>query len=144
MHLDKSQFSRYHRELDLMHPSDFHIGKSEQSSRKTIRICCGGNTEAGLRGFTEIFGEESYHVTEEYAVGNSLIGYMDAQLIILFFEDCADYNDWLNSGVELNFLQCSFEVANLSDEGYTEGTGLGGSNITQEQYTPMIYINDGG
>ncbi len=105
MYLDKLQFSRYRRELDLIHPSDFHIGKSEQSSRKTIRICCGGNTEARLRGFAEMFGKESYRVTEEYAVGNSLIGYMDAQLIILFFEDRADYNDWLNSGVELDFLQ---------------------------------------
>ena len=105
MYLDKSQFSRYRRELDLIHPSEFHIGKSKQSSRKTIRICCGGNTDARLRGFAEMFGEKNYHVTEEYAVGNSLIGYMNAQLTILFFEDRVDYDKWLDDGVELDFLQ---------------------------------------
>ncbi len=105
MYLDKSTFAIYHKELELFGSAAFHIGNVERSSRKTIRICCGGNTEARLRGFAEMFGEESYHVTEEYAVGNSLIGYMDAQLIILFFEDRANYNDWLNSGVELDFLQ---------------------------------------
>ena len=105
MYLDKSTFQRYHKELELFTPEAFHIGNVERSSRKTIRICCGGNTDARLKGFAEIFGEESYHVTEDYAASNSLIGYMDAQLIILFFENRADYGKWLESGVELDFLQ---------------------------------------
>ena len=105
MYLDKSTFQRYHEELDLFAPKDFRIGNVERSSRKTIRICCGGNTEARLKGFAEVFGEEGYHVTEDYAAGNSLIGYMDAQMIILFFENRADYDKWLGDGVELDFLQ---------------------------------------
>ena len=105
MYLDKSTFQRYHEELNLFAPKDFHIGNVERSSRKTIRICCGGNTEARLKGFAEVFGEEGYHVTEDYAAGNSLIGYMDAQMIILFFENRADYDKWLGDGVELDFLQ---------------------------------------
>ena len=105
MYLDKSTFRRYQEELAQFSPNDFRIGTVEESSRKTIRICCGGNTDARLKGFAEIFGEDGYHVTEGYAASNSLIGYMDAQLIILFFEDRADYDKWLESGVELDFLQ---------------------------------------
>ena len=105
MYLDKSTFQRYHEELSLFDPSDFRIGSAETSSKKTIRICCGGNTDARLKGFADMFGtNEAYIVREGLAAANSLIGYMQAQVVFLFFEDKEDYAKWLKDGVELDFL----------------------------------------
>jgi len=44
-------------------------------------------------------------VSDGFAASNSLIGYMEAQMIILFFEDAEDYRKWVEDGVELDFLQ---------------------------------------
>jgi sulfatase modifying factor 1 len=106
MYLDKSTFPRYHEELQDFSPEDFHIGPIETSRRTYVRICCGGNTDARLKGFAELFGtSDVYLVGDGFAASNSLIGYMEAQMIILFFEDAGDYRKWLNDGVELDFLQ---------------------------------------
>jgi hypothetical protein len=53
-----------------------------------------------------MFGtDQAYIVREDYAAANSLIGYMQAQVVFLFFTDHADYAEWLKNGVELDFLQ---------------------------------------
>jgi formylglycine-generating enzyme required for sulfatase activity len=106
MYLDKSTFPRCREELSLFSPEDFHIGPTETSRKTYVRICCGGNTGARLKGFAELFGtEDAYLVGDGFAASNSLIGYMEAQMIILFFEDAADYRKWLDDSVELDFLQ---------------------------------------
>ena len=108
MYLDKSTFPRYREELQEFSLEDFHIGPIESSRKTYVRICCGGNTDARLKGFAELFGtEDTYLVGEVFAASNSLIGYMEAHMIIMFFEDAADYRKWLNDGVELDFLQYS-------------------------------------
>ena len=106
MYLDKSMFARYREELHFFKPEDFHIGPIETSRKAYVRICCGGNTDARLKGFAKTFGiEDAYLVGDGFAASNSLIGYMEAQMIILFFEDTEDYRKWLDDGVELDFLQ---------------------------------------
>ena len=106
MYLDKSTFQRYREELQDFSLEDFHIGPIKSSRKTYVRICCGGNTDARLKGFAELFGtEDTYLVGEGFAASNSLIGYMEAQMIILFFEDAEDYRKWLDDGVELDFLQ---------------------------------------
>jgi sulfatase modifying factor 1 len=106
MHLDKSIFHRYHEELSLFDPSDFRIGATEASSQRTIRVCSGGNTDARLKGFAQMFGTDgAYIVREGLAAANSLIGYMQAQVAFLFFKSKKDYAKWLEDGVELDFLQ---------------------------------------
>ena len=106
MYLDNSIFERYHEELQEFSPEDFRIGPLKNSSRAYVRICCGGNTDARLKGFAEMFGtSDVYLVGDGFAASNSLIGYMEAQMIILFFEDVADYRKWVDDGVELDFLQ---------------------------------------
>ena len=106
MYLDKSMFARYREELQFFKPEDFHIGAIERSRKDYVRICCGGSTDARLKGFAELFDTGSaYLVGDEFAASNSLIGYMEAQMIILFFEDTEDYRKWLDDGVELDFLQ---------------------------------------
>jgi len=106
MYLDKSTFTRYREELQEFSPKDFHIGPIEKSRKAYVRICCGGNTDARLSGFAELFEtEDVYLVGDGFVASNSLIGYMEAQMIILFFEDAEDYRKWLDDGVELDFLQ---------------------------------------
>jgi sulfatase modifying factor 1 len=106
MYLDKSTFTRYREELSLLAPEDFHIGTVNKSRKAYVRICCGGNTNARLKGFAELFDtEDVYLVGDGFAASNSLIGYMEAQMIILFFEDAEDYRKWVDDGVELDFLQ---------------------------------------
>ena len=106
MYLDKSTFQRYHEELSRFDPSDFRIGTAKASSQRTIRVCSGGNTEARLKGFAKMFNtDEAYIVREGLAAANSLIGYMQAQVVFLFFEGREDYAKWLEDGVELDFLQ---------------------------------------
>ena len=106
MYLDKSTFTRYREELQEFSPEDFHIGPIETSRKAYVRICCGGNTDARLSGFAELFEtEDVYLVGDGFVASNSLIGYMEAQMIILFFEDAEDYRKWLDDGVELDFLQ---------------------------------------
>jgi sulfatase modifying factor 1 len=106
MYLDKSTFQRYHDELSQFSPSDFRIGAAETSSQRTIRVCSGGNTDARLKGFAKMFGtKETYIVREGFAAANSLIGYMQAQVVFLFFKSKKDYAKWLEDGVELDFLQ---------------------------------------
>ena len=104
MYLDKSAFTRYREELSLFAPEDFHIGPIETSRKAYVRICCGGSTDARLKGFAEMFGAGVYTVGDGFAASASLIGYMQAQLIILFFEDAEDYRKWVDDGVELDFL----------------------------------------
>ena len=106
MYLDKSTFQKYHEELSRFDPSDFRIGAAEASSQRTIRVCSGGNTDARLKGFAQMFNtDEAYIVREGLAAANSLIGYMQAQVVFLFFEGREDYAKWLEDGVELDFLQ---------------------------------------
>lgn len=106
MYLDKSTFVRYREELQEFSLEDFHIGPIETSRKVYVRICCGGNTDARLEGFAELFRtEDAYLVGDGFAASNSLIGYMEAQMVILFFEDAGDFRKWLNDGVELDFLQ---------------------------------------
>ena len=106
MYLDKSMFRRYREELGLFKPEDFHIGPIETSRKAYVRICCGGNTDVRLRGFADLFEtEKSYIIGGGFAASNSLIGYVEAQMIILFFEDAEDYRKWVGDGVELDFLQ---------------------------------------
>jgi hypothetical protein len=106
MYLDKSTFQRYREELKQFSPEDFHIGPIETSRKSYVRICCGGNTDARLEGFAKMFGtEDVYLVGDGFAASNSLIGYMEAQMIILFFEGAADYRKWVDDGVELDFLR---------------------------------------
>jgi len=105
MYLDKSMFRRYREELGLFKSEDFHIGAIERSRKDYVRICCGGSTEARIEGFKELFGTGVYIIGDGFAASNSLIGYMEAQMIILFFEDTEDYRKWLDDGVELDFLQ---------------------------------------
>ena len=106
MYLDKSMFARYREDLELFKPEDFHIGPIETSRKAYVRISTGGNTDARLRGFADLFDTgKSYFVSDGFAASNSLIGYMEAQMIILFFEDTEDYRKWLDDGVELDFLQ---------------------------------------
>ena len=106
MYLDKSTFRRYHEELSRFDPSDFRIGTAEASSQRTIRVCSGGNTDARLKGFAKMFNtDEAYIVREGLTAANSLIGYMQAQVVFLFFEGRDDYAKWLEDGVELDFLQ---------------------------------------
>ena len=106
MYLDKSMFARYREDLELFKPEDFHIGPIETSRKAYVRISTGGNTDARLRGFADLFDTgKSYFVSDGFAASNSLIGYMEAQMIILFFEDAEDYRKWVEDGVELDFLQ---------------------------------------
>ena len=106
MYLDKSTFRRYQEGLSHFSPSDFRIGTAEASSQRTIRVCSGGNTDARLKGFAKMFNtDESYIVREGLAAANSLIGYMQAQVVFLFFEGREDYAKWFEDGVELDFLQ---------------------------------------
>jgi formylglycine-generating enzyme required for sulfatase activity len=106
MYLDRSAFPRYKEELKQFSPEDFHIGPIETSRKAYVRICCGGNADARLKGFAELFGtEDTYLVGGDFAASNSLIGYMEAQMIILFFEGAADYRKWVDDGVELDFLR---------------------------------------
>jgi len=99
-------FRRYREELGLFKPEDFHIGPIETSRKAYVRICCGGNTDVRLRGFADLFEtEKSYIIGGGFAASNSLIGYVEAQMIILFFEDAEDYRKWVGDGVELDFLQ---------------------------------------
>ena len=106
MYLDNSTFRRYREDLEKFSPEDFHIGPIEKSRRTYVRICCGGNTDARLKGFAEMFDtEDVYLVGDGFAASNSLIGYMEAQMIILFFEDSQDFYKWVDDGVELDFLR---------------------------------------
>jgi formylglycine-generating enzyme len=82
-----------------------------RSSQKTLRVCCGGPTEARLQGFKEMFGaDETFIHTDTLMAGNSLIGHMNAQVIVLCFESRADFNSWLADGVEADFLKLTQPV----------------------------------
>ena len=108
MYLDNSTFVRYRDELKLFKPEEFHIGPTEISDEEFVRICCGGSTDARIQGFKELFNlpeHQSYVVGDGFAASNSLIGYMEAQKIILFFENRSDYQEWLSDSAELDFLK---------------------------------------
>jgi formylglycine-generating enzyme len=115
MPLPTSVIDRYHRELTdnvAKHGLDiFRMQPPMRSPQKRLRVCCGGPTKARLQGFKEMFGtDETFIHTDTLMAGNSLIGYMTAQVIVLFFESRADFNRWLADGVEADFLKLTQPV----------------------------------
>jgi formylglycine-generating enzyme len=115
MPLPTSVIERYHRELNstvAKHGLDiFRMQPPRRLSQKTLRVCCGGPTEARLQGFKDLFSaDETFIHTDTLMAGNSLIGYMNAQVIVLFFESRPDFNSWLADGVEADFLKLTQPV----------------------------------
>jgi sulfatase modifying factor 1 len=115
MPLPQSVIDRYHRELENVVETQgldiFRMQPPRRSLHKTLRICCGGSTEARLRGFKEMFStDETFIHTDTLMAGNSLIGCMNAQVIVLFFESRADFNRWVADGVEADFLKLTQPV----------------------------------
>ena len=113
--LPRSVIDTYHRELTQVvntHGLDiFRMQPPRPSNQKTIRVCCGGPTEARLQGFKEMFGTDDTSVrTDTLHANNSLIGYMQAQVVLLFFKDRADFNAWVADGVEADFLRLTQPV----------------------------------
>ena len=113
--LPRSVIDTYHRELTQVvsgHGLDiFRMQPPRPSNQKTIRVCCGGPTEARLQGFKDLFGTDETSVqTDTIHANNSLIGYMQAQVVLLFFKDRADFNAWIEDGVEADFLRLTQPV----------------------------------
>jgi formylglycine-generating enzyme required for sulfatase activity len=89
----------------------FRTQPPRPSNQKTIRVCCGGPTEARLQGFKDLFETDETSVqTDTIHANNSLIGYMQAQVVLLFFKDRADFNAWVADGVEADFLRLTQPV----------------------------------
>jgi formylglycine-generating enzyme required for sulfatase activity len=58
-----------------------------------------------------MFGTDETSIrTDTIHANNSLIGYMQAQVVLLFFTDRADFNVWLADGVEADFLRLTQPV----------------------------------
>jgi formylglycine-generating enzyme required for sulfatase activity len=113
--LPRSVIDTYHRELTQVvneHGLDiFRMQPPKPSKQKTIRVCCGGPTAARLQGFKDLFGTNETSIrTDTIHANNSLIGYMQAQVVLLFFTDRADFNAWLADGVEADFLRLTQPV----------------------------------
>ena len=116
MYLDKSMQARYRDEVSQIDPSAFTISTTPNFRKgpaykgkdkfKKIRVCFGGNTESRQLYFGQIFQTEfSYvHNVDGIYASNSLIGFMEADVVILCFEDGAEYLSWITDGVELDFL----------------------------------------
>lgn len=116
MYLDKSTMDRYRDEVSQIDPNAFTISttpnfrkgpayKGEDKFKK-IRVCFGGNTESRQLYFGQIFRTELSYVHNVGGIyaSNSLIGFMGADVVVLCFEDDAEYLSWLTDGVELDFL----------------------------------------
>jgi formylglycine-generating enzyme required for sulfatase activity len=116
MYLDKSMMARYRAEVSQIDPNEFTISTTsdfrkgpaykDKDKFKKIRVCFGGNTESRQLYFGQLFRTEFsyvYNVDGIYA-SNSLIGFMGADVVVLCFEDEAEYLSWLTDGVELDFL----------------------------------------
>jgi formylglycine-generating enzyme required for sulfatase activity len=113
--LPRSVIDAYHRELTQVvneHGLDiFRMQPPKPSKQKTIRVCCGGPTAARLQGFKDLFRTDETSIrTDTIHANNSLIGYMQAQVVLLFFTDRADFNAWLADGVEADFLRLTQPV----------------------------------
>jgi formylglycine-generating enzyme required for sulfatase activity len=113
--LPRAVIDTYHRELTQVvneHGLDiFRMRPPKPSKQKTIRVCCGGPTAARLQGFKDLFGTDETSIrTDTIHANNSLIGYMQAQVVLLFFTDRADFNAWLADGVEADFLRLTQPV----------------------------------
>jgi formylglycine-generating enzyme required for sulfatase activity len=113
--LPRSVIDTYHRELTRVvdqHGLDiFRMQPPKPSKQKTIRVCCGGPTAARLQGFKDLFRTDETSIrTGTIHANNSLIGYMQAQVVLLFFTDRADFNAWLADGVEADFLRLTQPV----------------------------------
>jgi formylglycine-generating enzyme required for sulfatase activity len=113
--LPRSVIDTYHRELTQVvneHGLDiFRMQPPKPSKQKTIRVCCGGPTAARLQGFKDLFRTDETSIrTDTIRANNSLIGYMQAQVVLLFFTDRADFNVWLADGVEADFLRLTQPV----------------------------------
>jgi formylglycine-generating enzyme required for sulfatase activity len=113
--LPRSVIDTYHRELTQVvdqHGLDiFRMQPPKPSKQKTIRVCCGGPTAARLQGFKDLFRTDETSIrTDTIHANNSLIGYMQAQVVLLFFTDRADFNAWLADGVEADFLRLTQPV----------------------------------
>jgi formylglycine-generating enzyme required for sulfatase activity len=113
--LPRPVIDTYHRELTQVvsqHGLDiFRMQPPKLSKQKTIRVCCGGPTAARLQGFKDLFGTDETSIrTDTIHANNSLIGYMQAQVVLLFFTDRADFNAWLADGVEADFLRLTQPV----------------------------------
>jgi len=99
----------YHEELaELVREQGldvFRITKPIAARSNVLRVCCGGSTEARIRGFAEMFNTTETSVERDgVAANNSLIGCMNAQEIHLIFLDRDDFWRWWADGVEAQFL----------------------------------------
>jgi formylglycine-generating enzyme len=115
MSLPRHILDRYHRELnDVVKRCGldiFRVQQTQQSPYMTLRVCCGGPTEARLQGFKEMFRTDKTFIhTNTLMAGNSLIGSMGAHVVVLFFKDRADFNAWAADGVEADFLKLTQPV----------------------------------
>jgi len=113
--LPRSVIDTYHRELTQVvneHGLDiFRMQPPKPSKQKTIRVCCGGPTATRIQGFQDLFRTDKTSIqTDKIRANNSLIGYMQAQVVLLFFTDRADFNAWLADGVETDFLRLTQPV----------------------------------
>lgn len=115
-YLDRSVFDRYRDEVSQIDPNEFTISVDTHFKRtpayknkdklKRIRVCFGGNTESRQEYFGQLFNTEFSYVENVDGVyaSNSLIGFMGADVVVLCFENEAEYISWVTDGVELDFL----------------------------------------
>lgn len=115
-YLDRSVFDRYRDEVSQIDPNEFIISVNTHFQRtpayknkdknKKIRVCFGGNTESRQEYFGQLFNTEFSYVENVDGVyaSNSLIGFMGADVVVLCFENEAEYISWITDGVELDFL----------------------------------------
>jgi len=101
------QLSIYHMQLQRCLDKDpdcdmFRVRPPTASKTRSIRMCFAGSTEASYEVF-KIY-EKEFESTFEMALARGLVGYMEAQLVILCFKDIDDYLNWLEKSNQVSFL----------------------------------------
>lgn len=143
--LQKHVIETYHEDLESAvreHGLDlFRMQPPKPSPQKTLRVCCGGPPAARIPGFSRFFSTTATSVrTDNVLANNSLIGYMLAQVVLLFFRDRVDFKIWASDSVEADFLRLTQPVnvakrfVVLSSEWMPEAeiqSLLGSDNVTQ-------------
>jgi len=121
MSVTPDNLSRYHSLLEgILHRdpecNTFRIRAPKPSPHKTIRICFGGASFFRKRVFAKLFYPKALEETasisyatsyknESYLACDSLIGYMESQLVILPFKDERSYLLWLRDDPQVDFLR---------------------------------------
>lgn len=105
-----SLVSTYHEDLShVIHTQGldaFRVQPPRRSRTKTLRICCGGPHASRSVGFERLFGKRAAFIHARHTlVCNSLIGFMEAQVVVLFFDRAEDFRVWADGSAEAMFLK---------------------------------------